>query len=307
MDLKTLIRAIEDTFHLQVCVHDVSGITYTDHMLEIDYSKKSHSCAYCEQVKQVTGKSTCMLQKRIVIRYLRTLRGKGLYGICHMGVCEYILPVVKESYLLAVVFVSGAVAQDRARARAMLQRRLLKDAPEQSDFVRVFDDFCLRHETTREMLSFFARLIADMLLDHSQAVNVRPAGDRSDHFWQAITPAGSFRISWILQDIVPYIHGNYRNQLSLRHFSDLYFINSQYLCRLFSRQMGIGLIAYVNRLRIQIAAREIANTDRPIAEISVGVGIQDANYFYRLFKKKMGLTPMEYRRQVQINRADRWT
>lgn len=297
MTLKELIHTVGDVFHIYICVHDVSGITYTNRALAIDYSDKSHSCAYCSRVKEVTGKHACMQQKLIVMRYLRIMQQQGLYGVCRMGMCEFVLPVVKAGHLLAVVFVSAAVQADYNLARTHVLRSLRQEELDESHpFMAVFEQFYRESSASRESLAFFAHLVADMLLAHSSSMTVRYIRADSAHLWKAITPTHEFSSSWILQSVIPYIQENFRSPLSLQHFANLFFTSPQYLCRVFSNEMGTGLMAYVNYLRIHDAAREIATTARPIADIGADVGISDANYFYRLFKKKMGMTPTEYRR-----------
>ena len=61
---------------------------------------------------------------------------------------------------------------------------------------------------------------------------------------------------------------------------------------------GVGFTEYVNIKRLTLA-KELLATDLPIAEIAVRVGITDANYLGRLFKRTYGMTPSEYRRSLK--------
>ena len=88
MTLSDMIARFEDVFHVHVCVHDVSGITNYNSKLYLEYSRKSHSCEYCTQVKALMSASTCMRQKQIVMRRLRILKGQPFFGTCYMGVSE---------------------------------------------------------------------------------------------------------------------------------------------------------------------------------------------------------------------------
>lgn len=53
---------------------------------------------------------------------------------------------------------------------------------------------------------------------------------------------------------------------------------------------------YLNRLRIKKARVLIENSSDSITEISGAVGIEDVNYFCRIFKKYSGITPTELRK-----------
>ncbi|MFE2038805.1 AraC family transcriptional regulator [Streptomyces scopuliridis] len=71
-----------------------------------------------------------------------------------------------------------------------------------------------------------------------------------------------------------------------------------YLVRLFQRDLGVPPIAYLNRLREQVAARLLVQTDQPVARIGTQLGWEDAGYFARRFKAAYGLTPSAYRRRA---------
>lgn len=297
MNLQSLILSAEEVFHIKICVHDVSGITYADRELMLDYEQKSHSGVYCMQAKQLVDKHACMQQKLIAMRYLRAVYRDGMYGICAMGLCEYVLPVVVDKHLLAVLFVSGAVREDREKAHEKVIRRLIQnDYDENHPFLKTFDRFYAKHSVSRSTLFFFANLVRSILIEHSSCLITPHSAGSSESIWKQITPAMELRSSWVVQSVVPYMRENFRGPLSLKHLCDTFFITPQYLCRTFSKEMHSSPMAYVNRLRIEAAAREIATTSRPLADIGADMGIGDSNYFYRLFKKKMGVTPKEYRR-----------
>jgi two-component system response regulator YesN len=52
---------------------------------------------------------------------------------------------------------------------------------------------------------------------------------------------------------------------------------------------------YANLLRIKRARQYLAQTNWPIQEIGTLVGIDDAHYFSRLFRKYEGMSPSQYR------------
>ncbi|MBR2061819.1 MAG: helix-turn-helix transcriptional regulator, partial [Anaerotignum sp.] len=53
----------------------------------------------------------------------------------------------------------------------------------------------------------------------------------------------------------------------------------------------------LTQVRIEAACRELETTDVPASEISVMIGYDDPRYFYKVFKKKLGVTPKEYRQK----------
>lgn len=52
------------------------------------------------------------------------------------------------------------------------------------------------------------------------------------------------------------------------------------------------------------AAALLKETQLPVKEISLKVGVSNVNYFYSLFKKKYSMTPVQYRRSVREEKKD---
>jgi transcriptional regulator GlxA family with amidase domain len=68
------------------------------------------------------------------------------------------------------------------------------------------------------------------------------------------------------------------------------------LKRRFKQATGLTLIDYVQNLRIEEAKRRLEATSRAADTISADVGYEDASFFRRLFKRRTGLAPAQYRR-----------
>jgi transcriptional regulator GlxA family with amidase domain len=68
------------------------------------------------------------------------------------------------------------------------------------------------------------------------------------------------------------------------------------LKRRFKRATGLALIDYLQNLRIEAAKRLLETSDRAVDEISYDIGYEDASFFRRLFKRRTGVAPAQYRR-----------
>ena len=69
-----------------------------------------------------------------------------------------------------------------------------------------------------------------------------------------------------------------------------------YLSNTFKRDMGISFKEYLQNYRMDEAMRMLTYTDYKVNEISKKIGYSDTKYFYNLFKKHTGLTPVAYRK-----------
>ena len=71
------------------------------------------------------------------------------------------------------------------------------------------------------------------------------------------------------------------------------------LKRRFKAATGVTLIDYLQNVRIEEAKRLLETGNRPVDEISVAVSYEDASFFRRLFNRRTGMTPGQYRRMFQ--------
>ena len=87
--------------------------------------------------------------------------------------------------------------------------------------------------------------------------------------------------------------------LSLSAHAEALGVNASYLSALFRRETGQTLSDYVARARAEQAVFLLNTTRMQVQSIAQHCGIQDVNYFTRLFKRVMGKTPTEYRQQAR--------
>lgn len=95
------------------------------------------------------------------------------------------------------------------------------------------------------------------------------------------------------------VHYDLTADLSLKSISAQLNVNPNYFATLFRKECGCTLTEYVNGQRIDRAFALLKKTGKPVQEIASECGFSDANYFIRLFKRRTGLTPNQYRQQQQ--------
>lgn len=103
------------------------------------------------------------------------------------------------------------------------------------------------------------------------------------------------RMSTIAAEIAAFIEAHYRDDLSLQSVASKMGYSEVYFCKLFKNCFDKTFIMYLNDLRMEKALELMKDISINIKEISERVGYRDANYFARIFKKKMGMTPSEFR------------
>lgn len=100
-----------------------------------------------------------------------------------------------------------------------------------------------------------------------------------------------------LVEMKNYLDEHYTERIVLDDLSEKYYINKYYLTKIFKETYGSTINGYIIAKRITRAKQLLRFTDMTVDEIGNAVGMGDANYFSRTFRKVEGISPREYRKQ----------
>ena len=100
-----------------------------------------------------------------------------------------------------------------------------------------------------------------------------------------------------VQKVMNYVNLNVAEPLPLKSLAAMCFISPSYLSALFKQETGSTLNDYINTQRVNRAAQLLVQNNHTIAAVAEEVGILDVNYFTKIFKKTLGVTPTRYRRE----------
>lgn len=104
--------------------------------------------------------------------------------------------------------------------------------------------------------------------------------------------------SELTRETLNYIDFNLTEELSLAKLADKLNVNKKYLSAHFKKEVGENVTDYVNKKRIKESLKYLGITTMSISDVALRVGIYDTNYFSRVFKKIMHMTPSEYRHML---------
>ncbi|TXK84415.1 response regulator transcription factor [Paenibacillus sp. N3.4] len=99
----------------------------------------------------------------------------------------------------------------------------------------------------------------------------------------------------IVQQVLKYIQQSYAEELSLKMLGAHYHIHPVYLGQLFHKEMNETFTEYINRYRIEKAKELLKTTHSKVHVIAKEVGYWELGYFYKQFKKYVGISPTDYR------------
>lgn len=101
----------------------------------------------------------------------------------------------------------------------------------------------------------------------------------------------------IIESAQHYIEENIERHITLSQIAEYVGLSVSNFSMKFRRATGCSPIAYMNRVRMERASELLRTTTMQINQISYKLGINDALYFSRMFRKHTGMSPQEYRAQ----------
>lgn len=97
--------------------------------------------------------------------------------------------------------------------------------------------------------------------------------------------------------VIEYIHRFYYRKISVQDMADYINLSPDYFSKRFKKKMHMTFIEYVTIVKINEAKKLLNFSSLPIVSIAIELGYPEPNYFTRVFKKHVGMTPTEYRQK----------
>jgi len=104
------------------------------------------------------------------------------------------------------------------------------------------------------------------------------------------------KISPHVEKIVAYIDSNYMNKITLELLESVIHLNKTYICHCFKKEYGLSFKKYLDEVRLSHAKQLLLESHMPVYSISESVGFASQNYFTKVFKGKVGISPLKYRK-----------
>lgn len=96
-----------------------------------------------------------------------------------------------------------------------------------------------------------------------------------------------------------YIVDNFRNDIVLHKVASLANMSPNAFCKYFKKMTNKTFVETVIDYRISFAIQQLIATDKAVSEIALESGFGDISHFYKLFKKRMNMSPLNYRNSFQ--------
>lgn len=269
--IKSYILFLKKEMGLAVSLHGVSSydpVIYSKELISFNI----HDNPYCSYIKSCSDlENRCLVSQQKVSK---CLSDGSFCGVCFAGVTEYIYPIEDSDSLRGFICVSGYKgASSRERMEYTKKKYGLSSALINSAFNTLKENL-----PEKEKIDTLIHPLCAMLTIAYQSFG------ESEHI--------SFA-----QKVKGYLKQNRTGKITsedlCRHFS----CSRSYLSHNFKKETGLSIREYLLNLRLEDAKSLLCYSELNVTEIAFSVGFTDANYFSYVFKEKVGLSPLAYRKK----------
>lgn len=231
---------------------------------------------YCEKIRQdETRYKNCLASDICACKKSSEIR-KSITYTCHAGLCETVMPIFYENINIGYI-IFGQYADTSLEYSSV---KTVEDCCKNYNI-----DVCYMKEKYNELIS----------LTHSQitsAINILQMCIRQIWLEQLIKLDKDI----LATNIEFYIATNLDKDLTVNGLCKKFYISKKRLYKIFSDNYNQTIKNYVTEKRLEKAKLLLKLTNDSISKIAGDVGIFDYNNFIKLFKKSIGLTPLQFRK-----------
>lgn len=149
------------------------------------------------------------------------------------------------------------------------------------------------------------RSIIDLNKRHGKGIDVQASSLLSIILHAMLEDAqGRMRATPLIEEILGHLHTHYAEKIELQEIANQFFINKNYLCSLFKRDLGDTLYNVLTKIRIAESKKLLLGTMLPLADIAHACGFSTPNNFITTFKRLEGTTPHVFRKSMRQKHRD---
>lgn len=259
---------------------DLTGITisvYNDKQKHIT-SYPNFDVNYCKTIRS----NPSLLQnctKYDVYNFNKCfIERKPFIYTCHAGIAEIVIPLFYENIIIGYMMLGRFVDKDNVYSSI--------------DKVKIT---CLKYYLNeKKMLKNYQALPKFTHKEIEAIINLAQMCINNLYMQQII----SFNTNMLSTKIENYINQNLIENITVEMLCKKFYVGRKTLYKLFKNNFNDTIKNYINSKRINQAKILLKSKNYSISEIAEKVGFKDYNYFIRIFHKKEGISPLQYKKII---------
>lgn len=277
--ISVVINAIRELCGVGICYYDLDSFFNYD--IDGVKNNRGHYCEFCKRARELPcGRVNCEKSDKVEAVELAKQYKEPFFYECHMGMRELVIPLHREDVLLGILFVGQCRLDTDSDPKIRANAKKMSGNPD--EFSKLYNMLPLL--TAKDLTK-----VSEILIQYfdTKILNSELVASKN----------GSIPVHRDISETVKqYVRSNYKYRLSLKEIAKALHINSSYISRRFSEKCNMTVIEYITYIRLERAKMLLLTTYAPIGNIALNVGFEDVNYFSRVFKKKEGCSPVQYRK-----------
>ena len=235
--------------------------------------KPGRDCEFCRLVKKDTAFAQ-RCRENDMEAFRRAMNGEQWIYRCHAGLIEAVVPILCGQRPVACLM----IGQTAPKESQNILCESLQGHPEFADITEAYSG--MQRRTEAELASC-ARIMAAC------------AG------YIYLNRMISLQKESLSERLKAYICANYRKPVMLKEMAAALNVGVTRLCTGVREECGSTPHALLQEYRLDRAKQLLAETELPVREIAAEVGMEDYNYFSRVFRQRIGMTPTQYRAEAK--------
>lgn len=257
--------------------HNVTGLNIR--ILDTDYNEigknEGEYPEFCNIIQRDnTGVKRCHCSDELILKKCAETKRIQIH-ICHAGLTDMAAPVIREGTVIAFIIL-GQIKNN------VTYNQILQNTNDLNiDKALLEESYNKLTEFDTSRINSIAN-IAVMIAEHILLNNIlKPMSDTH------------------IQKSFEFIDKNINKPINIKDLCQHLNISKSVLYKSFKKQLNISPNQYINEKKIAKAKDLINNTEMPIKEIADNLGFTNTTYFYKLFKKTTGITPVQFKKQTK--------
>lgn len=296
--LAELIAELTKTGPTSISFEDLTGVTLDNPQIRLPYRFRIHTCDFCTLAKADPNSHQHCVRNKMAANRVAIRRREAFIGQCHMGLTDLVKPLIYRNVLLGVFYYGSFILNGTEKiARERIERFCRRNNFEAAPYLKALD---AAPRFSSEILPELWRKL-DLLVSLTHCV-IESIGVPIDRYR---TRSGAQFSTWngamsgLVRSAVTFINANYAEQVRVSDIAVAQKCNADYLSRSFKRTIGLGIVDYLHRVRIDHARRLLLSERFTIGEIGHLVGFPDQSHFGKVFRRIVGVTPQAFRSAMQ--------
>lgn len=226
---------------------------------------------YCRAIQSLNPEQRPCMGSDVVLLKRCQAQKRMVMHCCHAGLRDIAVPILCEDFILGyIIFGQIKTKMDFSRIKEKIAHLHLNmdEMAQYYDKLRYIDD-----EKIRSIASI-AEILARYILTENM---LKPC------------------LFSEIERATEYIREHLHESITIEQLCDATHLSTSVLYKKFRSHFGCTVNDYINARRVEKALGLLEKTDLSIEEISERIGFSSASYFSRIFKQKMGMSPMRFR------------